>query len=104
MSLNAFFTYFGGKSALARYYPEPEHDKLVEPFAVAAGYATRYHRRNVILVEKDPRVATLWRYLIRVSARDVLALPDIPEGGKVSDLRVSDEARLLIGYNVQFSA
>jgi hypothetical protein len=104
MALNAFFSYFGGKSSLARYYPPPAHDTVIEPFAGAAGYATRYHRKRVILVEKDTRVAALWRYLIRVSARELLALPDLAEGGKVSDLRVSDEARLLIGYNVQFSA
>lgn len=104
MSLNQFFCYFGGKSSLSRYYPVPEHDTVIEPFAGAAGYATRYHRRKVILVEKDERVATLWRYLIKVSARDILRLPDLPLDGKVSDLVVSDEARLLIGYNVNFSA
>lgn len=104
MSLNSFFTYFGGKSALAKYYPPPIHETVIEPFAGAAGYATRYHRRKVVLVEKDPRVATLWRYLIRVSAREILALPLLERDGKVSDLHVCEEARLLIGYNVNFSA
>ena len=102
--VNQFFAYFGGKSSLSRYYPAPEHDTIVEPFAGAAGYETRYPRRKVVLVEKDERVATLWRYLIRVSAREILKLPDLAVGAKVSDLNVTPEAKLLIGYNVQFSA
>jgi hypothetical protein len=100
VSLNTFFSYFGSKWEPARRYPPPLHDTIIEPFAGAAGYSVRHHRRRVILVDKDPRVVALWRYLIKVSARDILGLPLLASDGRVSDLRVSDEARLLIGYNV----
>ncbi len=100
MSLNTFFAYFGSKWEPAKRYPPPRHDTIIEPFAGGAGYSVRYHRRKVILVEKDPRVATLWRYLINVSAREILRLPLLAPNGRVSELRVGDEARLLIAYNV----
>ena len=98
MALNSFFTYFGGKSHASRYYPPPAHDTIVEPFAGGAGYSVRYFRRRVILVEKNPRVAALWRYLIGVSARELLRLPDIPPDG-VDAMKVCDDARTLIGFN-----
>jgi hypothetical protein len=79
VSLQPFFSYFGAKSKLARRYPPPRHATLVEPFAGSAGYATRYHSHRVILVEKDPRIAAIWRWLIGASARDVMALPEDPE-------------------------
>lgn len=98
VSNNAFFTYFGGKTHASRYYPAPEHDTIIEPFAGAAGYSVRHHRKRVVLVEKNPQVAAIWRYLIAVSARELLGLPDIPEGG-VSSMSVAPEAKLLIGFN-----
>ena len=101
VSLQPFFLYFGSKLRSSRFYPPPLHDTIVEPFAGSAGYSVRHHRKRVILVEKDPEIAALWRYLIKVSARELLALPDLPRDGKVSDLRVSDEARLLVGFNVR---
>jgi hypothetical protein len=96
--LRPFFCFYGGKWRAAHRYPKPEHDTIVEPFAGAAGYATRYFQRNIILVERDPVIAALWRYLIRVRGSEVRALPDVPIGGTVKDLQVSDEARSLIGF------
>lgn len=101
MSLNTFFRYFGSKAVSSKRYPAPLHDTVIEPFAGSAGYAVRHHRRRVILVEKDPRIAGLWRWLTRVSAREILSLPLLDRHGKVNDLTVSDEARTLIGYNVR---
>ena len=47
----------------------------MEPFAGGAGYATRYSDREVILVEREPVVASLWRWLIQVSVDEVMGLP-----------------------------
>jgi hypothetical protein len=73
--MRPFFSYFGGKWTLAPRYPPPEHDTIVEPFAGSAGYATRYPDREVVLVERAPHIAALWRWLISVSVDEVLALP-----------------------------
>jgi len=98
MSLNQFFGYFGAKHALARRYPAPRFETIVEPFAGSAGYATHHHGRRVLLVERDPRVANVWRYLLRVTPRELLSLPDLTIGQLVDDLDVCEEARDLISY------
>jgi hypothetical protein len=96
-SLRPFFCYYGGKWRAAPRYPAPEHDTIVEPFAGAAGYSTRYADRNVVLVDRDPIIAGLWAYLTKVSEAEILTLPaDVP--GAVADLPVCQEARWLIGF------
>jgi hypothetical protein len=93
------FSYYGGKYRAAPKYPTPEHDTIVEPFAGSAGYASRYHDRKVVLVEKDPLVAALWRYLIGVSAAEIRSLGDVPMDGTVDDLGpVCQEAKWLVGF------
>jgi hypothetical protein len=96
--LRPFFTFYGGKWRAAPFYPPPRHDQIVEPFAGSAGYSMRYAGRRVTLVERDPLVAATWRFLLRASAADVLALPDVHPGQSVDDLDVCAEARILIGW------
>lgn len=98
MLLRPFFTFYGGKWRAAPHYPPPEHNTIVEPFAGSAGYSLRYPHKQVVLVEKDPVIAQTWRYLIGVSAEEVLGLPDISEGQDVRDLPICPEAQSLIGW------
>jgi hypothetical protein len=72
------------------------HGTIVEPFAGAAGYATRHHARRVRLFDVDPVIVGVWSYLIRVSSSEVLALPDIGADGIPDTL--PQEARWLIGF------
>jgi hypothetical protein len=95
--LAAFFYYYGAKNSLARRYPAPEYDAIIEPFAGSAAYALAYPDRRVHLIDLDPRVAGAWDYLIRAPERDVLALPDLPREARVDDLPVCQEAKWLIG-------
>lgn len=97
MSLRPFFCYYGGKWRAAPKYPPPEHDTIVEPFAGAAGYATRYPDRKVVLVERDPVVAALWRYLTSVTPAEIERIPAVVHG-TVDDLPVCQEARWLVGF------
>ena len=99
-TLRPFFSYYGGKWRIAKkLYPEPKHDVLVEPFAGSAGYALRYPERQVILCEKDPCVAAVWRYLIHEATIErILELPDVDAGTNISKLRVSQPERYLIGF------
>lgn len=73
--LRPFWRYYGGKWLHALRYPAPRHRTIVEPFAGSAGYALRYARHKVILVEKYAAIAEIWRYLIAVSPAEILALP-----------------------------
>lgn len=98
-SLRPFFCFYGGKWRAVPRYPAPEHRVIVEPFAGAAGYSTRYPDRQVILVEKDPTIAALWRYLVKVSPEELRALPDIAHDRSVDDFpELAPEARSLIGF------
>ncbi len=81
---------------MAPYYPAPTYDTIVEPFAGAAGYATRYPERNVILVDRDPVIAGVWEYLIHVSPDEILRLP--VKLAHVDELHVCQEAKWLIGF------
>jgi len=98
--LAPFWRYYGGKNRAARLYPGPEHATIVEPFAGAAGYSCLHYRRNVVLVDRSPIIAGIWRYLIAVKPSEVLRIPDIPDGGTVDDLPawVPQEARWLAGF------
>lgn len=96
--LRPFWRYYGGKWRNAPHYPRPEHPTIVEPFAGAAGYSLRYPDRSVVLVDRSPIIAGIWRYLIAESAESIRALPDIPEGGSVDDCAMPQEARWLAGF------
>ena len=98
MRLRPFWRYYGGKWAAARRYPAPRFGLIVEPFAGAAGYATNYADRDVILIERDPRIAAIWRYLIGADPDEILHCPDIPDGGTVDDLPGPDALRDLAGF------
>lgn len=96
--LRPFFSYFGSKYRIGARYPAPQYGTIVEPFAGGAGYATRYHDRHVRLVERDPLLAGLWRYLTTVSAAEILAIPDIGHDETTEDLDICQEARWLVGF------
>lgn len=100
INLRPFFSFYGGKWRNAvNQYPKPEHRIIVEPFAGSAGYSVRYAHHKVILCEKDEQIAAVWDYLIRAKASEIRKLPKtIPESGTVDDLKIPDEAKLLVGF------
>lgn len=95
--LRPFWQYYGGKWRSAPRYPAPQHDTIIEPFAGAAGYATRHHDRRVVLIEADPAIAGLWRWLISATPEDVLALP-LAVPTTVRDLGLPPGPSALIGF------
>lgn len=97
--LRPFFTYFGGKWRIAKRYPAPEHQVLVEPFAGSAGYALRYPDRDVLLCDLNPVVAGTWEYLISTPEEEILALP-LWDGtwSSVEELDISQQAKWVIGW------
>lgn len=78
------FYYYGAKHTTAGHYPPPQYGIVIEPFAGAAGYGMHHLLRGnisrLVLVEKDPRVAALWRRLLDMTPEEAAALP-IPEAG-----------------------
>jgi site-specific DNA-adenine methylase len=78
------FSYYGSKSKLIKYYPQPIFDTIIEPFAGSAQYSFNYWWKNIILIEKDKRTANVWKYLIDEATPDqILALPLFEKGEKI---------------------
>jgi site-specific DNA-adenine methylase len=96
--LRPFFTYFGGKHLNVARYPEPTRELLIEPFCGSAGYATRYHDRDVLLIDRNPFIVETWRYLISASPSDIMGLPLAWTEPSVRELDIPLGAQYLIGW------
>jgi hypothetical protein len=96
MNLHPFFTFYGGKWRVAPYYPQPQHQTVIEPFAGGAGFSLRHPERNVRLYDADPTICGVWHYLIHSSSGEILSLPSAVN--HVDELHVPQEAKSLIGF------
>lgn len=82
------FYYYGRKKQIAKYYPLPSYDTIIEPFAGSAAYSLYKDnwKKNVILVEKDEKVYDIWKWLIEdATEKDILNLPELKVGDKSSE-------------------
>jgi hypothetical protein len=82
------FYYYGRKKQIAMRYPEPGFQTIIEPFAGSAAYSLYGDRwkKRVILIEKDARVAEIWRWLIEsASPQAILSLRDLKPGEQSSE-------------------
>lgn len=97
--MRPFFPYYGSMWNRARYYPAPQHDVVIEPFAGGAGYSLFYDCRRVDLFDVDPMVCGVWNYLLNVDPAEIMALPEMPEvGDHVDNYAIPQEAKWLIGF------
>jgi hypothetical protein len=96
MLLRPFFSFFGSKWRIARRYPAPIGGTILEPFAGSAGYALRYPSLSVTLYEIDPKIASIWQYLIKVKESEILSLPLMMED--ITSLPICEDAKTLIGF------
>lgn len=96
MILRPFFSFYGAKWRAAKYYPAPVHERLIEPFAGSAGYATRFPERQVLLNDLDPYICGVWDFLIHASEGDINHLPTVVE--HIDEVNASQEAKWLIGF------
>lgn len=98
-ALRPFFPFYGSKWNIARHYPKPMHDLVIEPFAGSAGYATFHCAPCVKLFDADPIIVGVWSYLMGATAAEILALPNMPEiGDSVDNYAVPQEAKWLMGF------
>lgn len=97
--MRPFFPYYGSKWNIARYYPSPTRQIVIEPFAGGAGYASFYDCPRVELFDADPIIVGVWSYLMRVTPAEIAALPEMPEvGDNVDNYQIPQEAKWLIGF------
>lgn len=101
MEVKNLWTYYGTKKKLAKYYPEPTCDIIIEPFCGAAQYSLYGDnwKKQVYLVDKYETITRIWQYLIQANEKDILSLPDLELGQNVDDFStLSDEEKWLIGF------
>lgn len=98
--LHPFFSYFGSKYALARYYQAPIHDEIIEPFAGSAGYSLWYYDKKITLYEIYEPIVELWKYLINVSSEEILKLPLGPfdKDHPIDAADIPSPAKTLLGF------
>jgi len=82
------FYYYGRKKQIAKHYPTPNFDCIIEPFAGSAAYS--FHADNwnkqVILIEKDEKVFAIWEWLINEATPSAIRnMPDLKPGEKSSE-------------------
>lgn len=74
------FAYYGAKHKLAKLYPPPAHQLIIEPFAGAAGYSCYWANRrvqlDVMLFDLNPYIVSLWHRLQHMTADEVDAAID----------------------------
>jgi len=95
------WTYYGTKKKIAKHYPSPKYDKIIEPFAGAAQYSLygNHWEKDVLLADKYDVIIDIWNYLINASAKDILSLPEMYEGDKVDHhTMLTKEEKYLIGF------
>lgn len=83
------FYYYGRKKKIAKYYPAPAFNTIIEPFAGSAAYSCHGDnwQSRVILVEKDSRIAQIWRWLIsEATPVELEKMRDLKAGEKSSEL------------------
>jgi site-specific DNA-adenine methylase len=98
--LRPFFSFFGSKWRASKYYPEPKYNTIIEPFAGSAGYSLRHFNKSVILIDKDPIICDIWKYLVSVSQQEILNLPDVGPQQRIDSLDIPIPAQYLIGLCV----
>jgi site-specific DNA-adenine methylase len=82
------FYYYGRKKQIAKYYPVPNCETIIEPFAGAAAYSAYKNnwKKNVILIEKDEKVFKIWDWLINEATEgEIMNLPELKVGEKSSE-------------------
>ncbi|CAL2091906.1 DNA adenine methylase [Tenacibaculum sp. 190524A05c] len=78
------FSYYGSKSKVVNDYPKPKHNLIIEPFAGSARYSLKYFENDVTLIDKYDVIIGIWKYLQQCSPKDILSLPVLPAGTKIS--------------------
>lgn len=96
------YSFYGSKSKIVKKYPKPKYDAIIEPFAGSARYSLEYWEHEILLMDVDPIICSIWTYLKSASSRDILSLPNVPNATKLDDIdgysQLAQEEKWLIGF------
>lgn len=96
------FSYFGGKTKLAKYYPDPQYNIIIEPFAGSAQYSLYGERwkKDVLLYDKNIKIVEIWQYLLNASSKDILELPEPLQKSDIRDYQFPCRGARNLIYNL----
>src|SRR3954469_19028349 len=93
------FSYYGSKFKIAKTYPKPEYNTIIEPFAGAAWYSILHHHKNVILNEKFETIYNLWCWLVKEATKEeILNNRNFIINQDISGIELPQEHKDLIGF------
>ena len=93
------WSYYGSKNKIAKYYPEPKYDLIIEPFAGAAWYSVLHKEKNVLLNEKYKLLYDIWNWLINeANADQIIHNADFYKGQKIESIQLPKPHKDLIGF------
>lgn len=98
------FPYFGSKRTLAKYYPRPVYNRIIEPFAGSAAYSLKHFEHEVTLIEKYDVIVNIWKWLQEASTADVLGLPRLEPGDDLRKIMEPGPARDFMAYLTQIQS
>lgn len=81
-----------------KHYPTPKFDKIIEPFAGSARYSLLNFQKEILLVDLDPSIIQIWKYLQLCSEKDILNLPDFKTGDDIRNFDLSADEKLFCGF------
>lgn len=97
--MDVLWPYYGAMVRQAKRLPPPEGRRVRELFAGSASYSVAHDVLEADLYDVSPVVCGVWDYLIKVSAEELLALPNIEEvGDSVDNYDLPQEAKWFIGF------
>lgn len=93
------FSYYGSKKKIAKLYPAPKYDLIIEPFAGSAWYSILHSSKNVLLNEKYNTIYEIWNWLINESNSElILNNADFYNGQDISEIDLPKPLKDLIGF------
>lgn len=99
------FGYYGAKQLLAKEYPKPLFNKIIEPFAGSARYSLEHWENDVLLVDKYQTIIDIWLYLQQCSRNDILSLPRLKRGESLDDYSFDcQQQKDLMGFVIGFGS
>jgi site-specific DNA-adenine methylase len=96
------FSYYGSKSKIVGYYPKPEHNKIIEPFAGSARYSLKYWENDITISDKYEKIISIWQYIQNCSISDIDRLPKLQKGETLDNFNFDCiEQKWLMGFIIQ---
>ena len=78
------WSYYGSKNRIRKLYPKPLNHKVDEPACGAAYYSIEHFENDILLIDKNPMVISIWHYLQQASVNDIKRLPILPPGYRIN--------------------